>query len=149
MTDKQFLEAIIDKLKEIIDLLELKIKSIELKEQSNFKTLEKNLFTKSSIYEIFKVFKVLCREGLYKEFFEFLAKEVELMSYPNRLINLAKQLSEEQMLALQLSLRHTGSLDRDEKLKKIEQILGDYGLPTKGLSEQQIIGFARFVNSLK
>ena len=70
------------------------------------------------------------------------------MSLPNYLINLARQLSVDQMRSLQLNLNFVDYSDREEKLRKIEEILNDYGLPVEGLSESQILGFANFVNSL-
>jgi hypothetical protein len=114
----------------------------------SYKTISENRFIVATPQELFKVFKALCREGLYLPFIVYFWRNLKIMSLPDHIINVARQLDREQMLALQLSLRAISEEDRLSRFKLIEEILGDYGLPTDGLSQRQIIGFANFVNSL-
>jgi hypothetical protein len=112
---------------------------------------------KEDLYIIYKVFRALWREGLYWDFFVFLRRQLRLMSIPNSIVNIARQLTEEQMLAMQLEfsyLRGKGAerLTDEEKVrfnqhyKAIEEILIDYaGLDLETLTVDQIRGFVWFV----
>jgi hypothetical protein len=107
-----------------------------------YKTLEE-----TSVAELFtwnsKVFKALISNVFYFDLVIYLLRVIKVMFLPFQFFNLASQLTPEQMRALQLELNGVNLTN----LKRIEEILGDYGLKVETLSEKQIRGFAKFVKS--
>jgi hypothetical protein len=107
-----------------------------------YRTIENTSVTELYSWDS-KVFKALISNKFYFYFIGYLSKIVKLMFLPLQFFNLARQLTPEQMQALQLELNGVNLTN----LKRIEEILGDYGLEVEALSEKQIRGFAKFVKS--
>lgn len=112
-----------------------------------YKTIKENKFTVLTFYELYKMVKALYREKFYTAIPKLFLRNLKLMTLP-WILNLSQYLSVEQMYDLQTTLAGVNESDRENKFRRIEEILGDYGLPVETLSRKQIIGFADFVNNL-
>jgi hypothetical protein len=107
-----------------------------------YKTVEETSFV--DIYRFnATVLKVLLIGGFFFDTLNYLAKVFKVMRLPNEFFNLASQLSSEQMYTLQVELNGVNKTN----LKRIEEILSDYGLDVTTLSNKQIRGFAKFVRN--
>ena len=107
-----------------------------------YKTVEEISFV--DIYKFNgNVLKVLLTGSFFFELLDYLVRVFKVMRLPDEFFNLASQLSPEQMYTLQTELQGVNKTN----LKRIEGILGDYGLDLTTLTNKQIRGFAKFVRN--